>query len=227
MPRVGIITGTDREAACLDVLPAGALPPVACTGGSAARAEMGARRLLDAGCAALASFGTAGGLQPGLASGTLVLPSGIVGDGKVLSVDAAWRARLGSALDDAGLPHIAGMLACSGTVLHSVAEKRALLSATGAAAVDMESLPAARIAAEAGVPFIAVRVVIDAADRALPYAASAAMGADGSVRIGRLLAALAARPQELGALCGLARASRRAFGVLRRVAALAGPSLAF
>ena len=225
MPRVGIITGTDREAACLDVIPARERPPVVFTGGGASRTEMGARALLGEGCMAIASVGTAGGLAGGLAAGSLILPERVIGGAESFGVDAGWRAALVALAERGGLTVAAGDMAHSESVLHTVADKQALQAATGAVAVDMESLPAARVAAQAGVPFVVVRVVVDEAGRALPRVASAAMIDDGRIRVDRLLGALAARPWEIVALVRLGRASTRAFRMLRRVAALAGPGL--
>ena len=59
--------------------------------------------------------------------------------------------------------------------------KRALRSATGALAVDMESHVAAAFAAQHGLPFAAVRVVCDPAHRALPDLIATALRPDGEV----------------------------------------------
>ena len=90
----------------------------------------------------------------------------------------------------------------------------------------MESHVVAAVAAAAGVPFIAVRAIADPAARALPRAALAAAGPDGTLQLGALVAALLARPGEIGDMVGLARASRKAMRALRGVAALGGPLLA-
>ena len=70
------------------------------------------------------------------------------------------------------------------------AAKAALHSATGALAVDMESHVAAAFAAAHGLPFAALRVISDGADRALPKAAQAGMKPDGGMDVPRQLPAL-------------------------------------
>jgi len=71
----------------------------------------------------------------------------------------------------------------------NVEHKRLLRSMTGAAAVDMESHVAGRIAAEANLPFAILRVICDPADRSLPPAALAGMRRDGTTNIGAVLGA--------------------------------------
>ena len=62
---------------------------------------------------------------------------------------------------------VRGGLAGVEQVVAARACKAALRSETGAAAVDMESHIAAAYAAEAGLPFAALRVISDPATRAL------------------------------------------------------------
>ena len=63
-------------------------------------------------------------------------------------------------------------------MIASPLEKFQLYDETGAAAVDMESHIAAEIAAEHHIPFVACRVIIDAAHRALPPAATLGLRLD-------------------------------------------------
>ena len=58
---------------------------------------------------------------------------------------------------------------------------------TGAVAVDMESHIAAAYAAEAGLPFAALRVVSDPAGRALPALAMAAIKPNGDIDLRKVL----------------------------------------
>ncbi len=80
----------------------------------------------------------------------------------------------------------------------------------------MESAAVAAIAAAHHLPFVALRVIIDAASDALPKSVIAA-SQGGRLRIGKLLAGLS--PGEIAALVGLARRYRVAIGSLRAVAA--------
>lgn len=224
MIQLGIITGTRIEASCL--VADGAVR-IACSGADAARARVLARRLLADGCAALLSAGTAGGLDEALAPGELVIAESVAApDGARFATDERWRAALAGRLTAGGLNVRMAIIAGSDAALHEVADKRRLRQVTGAVCCDMESHAVAAIASAAGVPFVAVRAIADPAAHVLPRAALAASGPDGALRLGALLGALLVRPGEIGDMVGLALASRRALGSLRRVAALGGPLLA-
>src|SRR5262249_18023836 len=87
--------------------------------------------------------------------------------------------------------------------------------ATGAAAADMESHIAARAAANAGLPLAVLRVIADPAERALPQAATAGLGADGGYNPAAVLRRLAGHPPQIVALGAGAIDAHRARGVLR------------
>ncbi len=108
----------------------------------------------------------------------------------------------------------------------SVAAKAALRAATGAAAVDMESHVAARVAARHGLRFGVLRAISDTAGRDLPPAACVPLNPDGSVNLPAVLAALARQPSQLPDLLRLARDTSRALReLLRRLDSLAGDGL--
>lgn len=199
---------------------------VAVTGMGCAAARAGAQRLVKAGAGALVSFGMAGGLDPQLAAGRIFLPQKVASEGgRVLDCDPTWRERLGAALA-VQAPLTLGTLLTSRGAVASVAAKAALFGGTGARAVDMESLAIAEVAHDAGLPFIALRVIIDRAEDALPGAVLAATGADGEVSPGRLIVQLARRPLQLASLLRLARAyhaARRALAAVAASGALALP----
>jgi hypothetical protein len=109
-------------------------------------------------------------------------------------------------------------------VMNSVA-KAALREATGASAVDMESHVVAAFAARNGLPFGALRVICDAATRALPPLATHALKADGAVDLASILGGLVRNPQQLPMLIGAGRDAAIAFAALRRVRRLLGLGL--
>jgi adenosylhomocysteine nucleosidase len=230
---MGVVAALDAEARTLGpaarradglaLLRDGTLLAVSGIGGSLAAAAAGS--LADAGAQCLMSFGLAGGLDPALIAGAIVLPSEVVSrDGLRFATAADWREQLKSAIGRRSIaqrqPVISGTLLSSAAAIDSVADKAAAFRETGAVAVDMESLAIARVAAARGLPFIAVRVIVDTAADALPRAVVAASGG-GPVNIGRLIAVLAIAPGEIVALLRLARRYRAATRALAAVAAAA------
>jgi adenosylhomocysteine nucleosidase len=177
-----------------------------------------ARRLLDAGATALVSWGLAGGLDPSLRAGTVFLPDRVLAiDGPALATSAYWVDGLQAGI--AGNCQVArGTLLTSPRAIGAVADKAAAWRSTGAGAVDMESHAVGRAALSRGLPFIAVRVIIDAAHDAVPASMLAALGDSGQLRIGRLLAALATAPADILALIRLGQRYRAATGALGAVA---------
>jgi adenosylhomocysteine nucleosidase len=104
--------------------------------------------------------------------------------------------------------------------------KTALFAATGAVAVDMESVIVARAAQRHGLPFAILRVVADPSHRELPSAALVAMRADGEVDVGSVLAALLRDLRQVPTLARLALDARCAFSALAQARATLGPDFA-
>jgi len=218
----GCIVGMRREARLLARL-SNELP-VACAGADAARAASLARGLIERGAGGLVSFGLAGGLDPDLMPGTLMLPGLVLlPDGRALPVDPAWRRRAAALLPEARSAALAG----SDRALAGVADKAALRAAGGAASVDMESHAVAAVAAAAGLPFLVIRAIADPAGRALPPAALAGLSPDGGIRPWAVLLSLVRRPDQFLALVRLAGDSAAGFAALGRVGGRLGPRLAF
>jgi nucleoside phosphorylase len=193
-----------------------------------AAASRGAAALIAAGASALASFGMAGGLDPTLSAGAILLPGEVIGpDGRRVATEASWRERLGRAID----AQTSCSLLTMPRAIASVADKASLFRRTGAAAVDMESLAVGEMAYRHQLPFVAVRVVVDSAEDALPRAVMAATDKDGRLQIGRLMSALARAPQELAPLIRLARryrAANRSLAAIARTGSLGvAPGAAF
>jgi hopanoid-associated phosphorylase len=169
------------------------------------------------------SFGCAGGLDPGLRPGDCVLATGVRnGSGHVDAAHAAWTQALAAHLPQARRGLVAGL----DTPLAGQDDKARLWRDGGALAVDMESQAAAAAAQRHGLPFAALRVVLDPAWRSLPNAAVAAMREDGGTDLPALLRALARSPGEIVPLMALALDAWHARHALRRVRAQVGPALA-
>lgn len=197
---------------------------VAVTGMGSAAASAGARALIDAGATALASWGMAGGLDPTLDAGAILLPSEVLGpNGKRLETASGWRERLAAAVA-ANAPVRSGKLLTTSRAVGSVNDKAELFRATGAAAVDMESAAIGEVAEEHRLPFIAVRVIVDSAGDVLPHSVTAAADNEGHLQIWRLIGALALAPNELAPLIRLARryrAANRSLAAIARMGSLA------
>lgn len=176
-------------------------------------------------CRAVVSFGIAGGLDPALSPGAVVIATGVVSGAERWPADPdilrLWAERLADSHADAVLADLAGVDA----PLLGPAEKSALRATSEAAAVDMESHVAAGFAAARGVPFAAIRVVCDPAERALPPLVAEALRPDGGVDLPAILRNLARRPGQVAALPRLARDASAAFAALGRVGAALGPGL--
>jgi adenosylhomocysteine nucleosidase len=179
------------------------------------RAAAAAGMLVGHGVRVLLSWGVAGGLSPMLAAGDLVMPERIVADGQAWSVDAIWRARLVRAL----AVHETGarqLWSGAGSITSVVAKRE--LAARGMAAVDMESVAVARVAAGAALPFVAVKAICDPASRAVPAAALDLLGANGRLRWRGLTGAVRGGPHTWQALNDLRRDFALAQDALRRAA---------
>ncbi len=191
MKYLGIVVATTAEARSLTKHPlasGGALLQI--SGIGAKRAHLAARTLLEKGATSLLSWGSAGGLIPGLSPGSLVLPKNIIAaDGSVYSVDATWHESLCTQLKGKVNLH-EGSLAESMTVVTSPEEKATLFQQTGAIAVDMESAAVAAEAQKARVPFMAIRAVADPVGMTLPRSALTALDEFGRLRPLKLLKAI-------------------------------------
>lgn len=223
MSRLGVITGLAREANCFGAVPKQDALLVRCAGGDSKRAEEIARFLVSEGCNGLVSFGIAGGLDPSLGPGMLVIAASVFGPGRArFHCDTAWRGRLMTALDGKLFVVASDVIGRDQPVLLSE-EKRRLHKQTGAAAVDMESHAVAQVAAEHGVSFLAVRTIADPTGRHIPSWVPGLVGADGRPRTRAVIAGIAAHPLQLPALIRLGMDSEKALASLRRVALAAGP----
>jgi len=182
---LGIVVGLEAEAHIVRRLGV----PVQVGGGRAEGAAAASSRLIEQGVSGLVSFGLAGGLNPALIPGTILVPTAVLFEADRWDADGAMMQRLGGATP--------GPIYGGGQIVASAAAKAALYARTGAVAVDLESAAVARTAGQHGLPFAVLRAVCDGAARDLPRAALVALGSSG--RIGMLRVALAAlsQPQQL------------------------------
>ena len=223
--QVGVVAALESEARTLgpavrrhdglSSLRGGAL--LAVGGMGRAHAVMAARRLVDAGAAALMSFGFAGGLDPSLSAGSVVLPCEVISnDGARFLTSAGWCGELRLAI--LGRRPVAnGTLLTASQPIDRVEDKARAFRETGAVAVDMESLGIAEVAAVHSLPFAVIRVIVDTAIDVLPRAVMAA-SLGGRLSMRRLVGGLAAAPLDLLPLIRLAQRYRAATRSLTAVA---------
>jgi adenosylhomocysteine nucleosidase len=191
---------------------------VALSGIGRAAAAAAAQVLVDAGASALMTFGMAGGLDPALKPGSVVIPSEVLfGDGARYPACKSWREQVAAAISSLRAV-TEGNLLTSTHALETPAEKAIAFRSTGAVAVDMESAAVAEIAAKHHLPFIAVRVIVDTAADRLPRSVVAASRA-GRVRFARLLGGLILAPREIASLLRLAQRYRIAMRSLHAIGA--------
>lgn len=152
------------------------------------------------GASGIISFGIAGGLAPNLVAGDWVIASGIRNGTEVIATDRVWAETLLTRLPDALHAELVGVNILIPTPL----EKFRLYKETGAAAVDMESGIAAKIAVEHHIPFAACRVIIDAAHRMLPPAATVGLRPDGTTDVLAISRSVWQNPSQLPDLMHIA-----------------------
>ena len=205
------------------IMPVDDLAVLWLSGMGAQAARIAAEGLHQHGVSALVSFGVAGALSPDLKPGDLVLPDAIHMDAQ-LPVNIAWRDRLQNLLP-AEITVRNGILANSDVPLTGTKAKLDLAQATGACAVDMESAAIAAVAAAAGIPFIAVRAIIDPLQFSPPEALLGAVYPDGGVNPIRLTALILKRSVHLTTLMRMGTGMRAARKTLSRVVQSAGAGL--
>jgi len=223
MTRLGIVTGLASEADCLGPRFAANGVRVLCAGADPTRAGDAARKLIAEGCTGLMSFGIAGGLDPALDAGALVVADSVIlSDGSRLETDPGWRCRLLETLGPAIGPVTGALVGSDGAVLDQQ-QKKKLREASGAAAVDMESHAVAGVAVESAIPFLAVRAVSDSYRHGIPAWVPGTIQPDGHPGWSAVISGVLIHPRDVPALVRLRKTSGKALATLRRVALLAGP----
>jgi adenosylhomocysteine nucleosidase len=179
-----------------------------------ARAAEGARLLIRRfSPRALVSFGFAGGLSPQLTKGSLVIGTGVVCEDPPRILAVANRDlvdQFQAASEAARLSVHRGILVTTRHLVADVSSKAVLRGRSGACAVDMETAGIVEAACEAGLPWVAVRAIVDSAEDHLPAACLTMLRDDGQVATGRLMRTVCWSPRLLGHLLRLAGDTARA-----------------
>ncbi len=215
-----VVTGLAREASSLG---ADVVPLISGADASALRRALAVKAKTP--FSAVVSFGLAGGLDPSLSPGTMIVASGVVAGSERFECPLALAQVLVEGFCGAGAATRCGLVAGVEAPVMTAAAKAQLFRETGALAVDMESHLAAAFAKQRGLPFAVARVISDPARRALPPLAAKAVRPDGSVDVGLVLGEIAREPRQLAGLIAAGLDSGAAFGTLRRCGPLLGPLL--
>ncbi len=163
----------------------------------------------------IVSFGVAGGLNPALKTGDIVIASRIVTAKRQWATDSALTEDIVALPTKRGRSIVHGVLAGVEEVVTGQIGKEALRATTGADAVDMESHIAARYAEYNGLPFAAVRVVSDPSHRALPQITMNAIKPNGKVDVWKVMRGVARNPRTIPHLISTGRDFNRALRSLR------------
>ena len=181
--KIGFITGLTAEARWLRN--AGFM--VCVGGGSPLGAERAAEALVRQGAQGLISFGLAGGIEPGLTAGSILVPPAVTEAHSIYPVDYRLMAFLGGP--------VGGKLLYAGKrVAASVHDKELIYRRHNPAAIDLELGAVARTARKHGLPFAVLRAVVDPADFALPPAALVGLKDNGMVNLPAIFSLFAAPP---------------------------------
>ncbi len=208
LTQAGFVCGMQSEAVILRRALKSAINPlrILCSGPGQSKAREAALELTERGCSILISAGIAGGLDPTLEAGDLVVAEHVCMPGRdawVCDEDiTGWLAERTGAL------HRGGLWSVPDPVTGTAA--KAALAAQGWLAVDMESGSVAAVAAEKGFRFACLRVIADTAGDSIPPVALKGLDESGNRRIWPVLAGLMKSPGQLGALLALGRRSQAA-----------------
>jgi adenosylhomocysteine nucleosidase len=192
---LGIVVSLPRELKSLtrQTIPVGAWKAitdstlVALSGIGAERAYAAGAVLVSQGATALLSWGCAAALDDHASPGCLILPERIIGaSGEIYLVNTEWHRRLYQKLRSKHRVRIQA-LAESDAIMKTSAEKRTLAKRTQAAATDMESAAQARLARERGLPFMAIRAVVDTVSTDIPENVLKALDPQGNINVWKLL----------------------------------------
>jgi len=192
---LGIVVSLSRELKSLtrQTIPVGSWKAitdntlVALSGIGADRAYMAGSVLVSQGATALLSWGCAAALDDRVSPGCLILPERIIGtNGEIHRVSTEWHRRLYLALESKHSVRTEALVE-SDVIVKTSAEKRSLARRTQAAATDMESAAQARLAKDYGLPFIAIRAIVDTPSTEIPENVLKALDPEGNINLWKLL----------------------------------------
>jgi adenosylhomocysteine nucleosidase len=189
---------------------------VLCSGSDPERLRSKLAGLDPSGLRAVISFGIAGGLDPSLRPGDIVVATAVISEGGAWKVPADVVSALVQHIGASGIRTATGFLVGVEEPILLPSAKAAVRKETDAIAVDMESHIGAAYAAANNLPFAALRVISDPAKRALPALAKQALKADGEIDMRAVLSGIARAPSQIATLIRAGGDAGKAFAGLRR-----------
>lgn len=208
-----VVTGLARES---QIAAGPGVSRIVCSGSDPERLRSELSGIDDSRLRAVLSFGIAGGLDPALRPGDVVVASAVIAESGVWKVQPKIQATITAQVRRHGVTATNGFVVGVEEPIIVPASKKALRRETQAIAVDMESHVGAAYAASRGLPFAAIRVISDPAERALPALAKTALKPDGRIDFPAVMAGIARAPSQLGMLLKAGEDAGRAFAGLRR-----------
>lgn len=216
--KLGFIAALPAEAASVNRHRAsGPRFVVAKAGIGASAASVAAESLVREGVTALISWGTAGGLEPGLIPGTVIIYQAAIDASDELEYhcDLDLNHWLVERLEPLAPLTKRGL--SSATPIVDAAAKKRLNLRYCCAVVDMESAAIGAVARTTEIPFSVVRVIVDPAHFSLPSSALVGLGLNKGQWV-RTASALMRHPSECGAMIRLGLWYFRAINQLARAA---------
>jgi len=175
--------------------------------------------LIAQGATRLISWGCAAALGETLKPGDLVLADTLIdAEGTQINIDSDWLKLTKNRLLTTGIKVHTGSLAESSRIVATSKDKKHLHTQTGAIALDMESVAAAKIAQLNNLPFLAIRTIADPVNMDLPQAINHSLNDEGDIVLGKLLLFIALHPAELPGLIKLGLHFNAAKNTLKLIA---------
>lgn len=179
-------------------------------------ASDGTKELIFSGVTHLLSWGFAGGLNESFKSGDAILTESVSNKENTITIDSTWL--LKKLAEEKELKLKLGRLLSNMHMLSSPEEKLLWHERTNSDIVDMESYAVAQLAEENGLPFSAIRFVIDNSDMYLPEVIVEHTDNFGKPNINKLVSACISEPKTIKELMQLGFAANKAEKHMRQIA---------
>ena len=198
---------------------------VGIAGGSDKKVKSLTQSFIDRQVEGLISFGFAGGLDPDLDVGTVVIAKSVATlSGQEILTSAKWGNKISAQL---GCFYSTGTILGSNYPIIDSQQKIDVFHQTNAVAVDMESYAMAEIAHAHKIPFIIIRVILDPAQKKIHAKIAALFQADGKIDTKGVINILFKEPKLLKEFLDLGKQFYLARRRLNYIARLFCPDFAF